>query len=243
MNDAESSSGVGVFSRTQVLDEPVCDAAIPYHHLITETAATQRNSTVYLFIKRVMDIACAGITMVVLLPLFLVVAVAVKIDSKGPVFFKQRRVGKDRKIFTMYKFRSMFADAETQLKYLQEKNERDGPVFKIRDDPRVTKVGHFIRRTCIDELPQLINILKGDMSIVGPRPPLPREVEQYLPRHMQRLSVKQGLTCFWQVSDRKMPFDEWVESDIKYIRERSLILDFKIVALTFIVVFKQLGAR
>jgi len=241
MNDAENNRGVGVLSGAQVLDEPERSEIEAYISTV-ESAVCEGDNTTYLFVKRVMDIACAGMALVLLSPFLLIVTVAVKIDSRGPVFFKQLRVGKGGKTFTMYKFRSMSVDAEARLKELQNLNERDGPVFKIRNDPRVTRVGKFIRKTCIDELPQLMNIIMGDMSVVGPRPPLPSEVEQYLPRHMQRLSITQGLTCFWQISDRKMTFDEWVELDIRYMRERSLLLDLKIVFLTLLVVFRQLGA-
>ncbi|MCL2856658.1 MAG: sugar transferase [Oscillospiraceae bacterium] len=221
--------------------EPITTTALVYD--FPATATKQSNRFAYHFAKRVMDILCSAIALVLLSPLFLLVAIMIKLDSKGPVFFKQVRVGKDEKRFTMYKFRSMFIDAEARLKDLQDLNERDGPVFKIHNDPRVTKVGNFIRKTCIDELPQLINILKGDMCIVGPRPPLPNEVEQYAPYHMGRLSVTQGLTCYWQISDRDMTFDEWVESDIRYINERSLPLDIKIIFKTMLVVFRQLGAK
>ena len=143
----------------------------------------------------------------------------------------------------MYKFRSMCMDADAQLAKLAKLNERDGPVFKIKDDPRVTKVGSFIRKTCIDELPQLFNILKGDMSIVGPRPPLPTEVAQYTPYQRQRLNATPGLTCYWQVQKgNDTTFEEWVEMDLQYIKEQSLWVDFKLILLTVRVVLQGKGA-
>jgi len=192
------------------------------------------DSSMYLFLKRVIDIIGALIGLVVLSPLFLIVGIVIKIeDPEGPVFFEQVRNGKDGKVFKMYKFRSMVYKAEELLNNLKDKNEMNGPVFKIKDDPRITKVGTFIRKTSIDELPQLVNILKGDMSFVGPRPPLPREVAQYNKYQMQRLSVKPGLTCYWQVSGRNnIDFDEWVELDLKYINEQNILLDLKLIFLT-----------
>ena len=216
--------------------------ALPVYDAM-DTEIKRDNRLAYRFFKRAMDILCSAVALILLSPLFLIVAIAIKLDSKGPVFFNQTRVGRDEKHFTMYKFRSMSADAESRLKDLQGLNERDGPVFKIHNDPRVTKVGGFIRKTCIDELPQLVNIIKGDMSIVGPRPPLPVEVEQYTPYHMGRLRVTQGLTCYWQISKRDMTFDQWVESDLRYINERGLLLDIKIIFKTVLVVLRQLGAK
>jgi lipopolysaccharide/colanic/teichoic acid biosynthesis glycosyltransferase len=175
--------------------------------------------------------------------LLLSVAVAIKTESNGPVFFSQMRVGKNGKTFRMYKFRSMCANAEERLKDLRHLNEKDGPIFKMANDPRITKIGRFIRRTSIDELPQLLNVIKGDMSIVGPRPPLQREVEQYAPHQLQRLAVKPGLTCYWQISGRSnLSFEEWVKLDLKYIEESSLTTDFKIVLKTFPVVLLGWGA-
>ena len=197
----------------------------------------------YLFVKRVMDIVGAFCGLLLLSPLFLIIAIAIKLDSKGPSIYSQTRIGKDGNPFTMHKFRSMCQDADAMLEDLQDLNEREGPVFKIAKDPRVTKVGKFIRATCIDELPQLLNILKGDMSIVGPRPPLPNEVAEYSLHHMRRLSVTPGLTCYWQVSDRQVSFEEWVESDLQYIREQSLGTDIKIIFQTIRVVLKLRGAK
>lgn len=198
----------------------------------------------YEFIKRIIDILGALVGLILLSPVFIITAIAIKLDSKGPVFFAQNRCGKDGKIFKMLKFRSMVVDAEKKLKELKDKNEMSGPVFKIKDDPRITRVGKFIRKTSIDELPQLINVLKGDMSLVGPRPPIDREVKEYTPYQMQRLLVKPGLTCYWQIGGRNnIDFDEWVELDLKYIRERNLWIDIKLIFKTFFVLFGDENAR
>ncbi|MDO4354886.1 MAG: sugar transferase [Clostridia bacterium] len=185
--------------------------------------------------RRVQDIFFSTLALLVLWPLMLVVAVLIIIDSpgSGPIFV-QKRVGRDGKIFSFYKFRSMVPNAEEKLKELLDKNEMDGPVFKMKEDPRITRVGKFIRKTSIDELPQLLNILKGDMSIVGPRPALPREVEQYGDYERQRLFVTPGLTCYWQIQPKRndLSFDEWLELDLKYIQERSFFTDWKIIFMT-----------
>jgi exopolysaccharide biosynthesis polyprenyl glycosylphosphotransferase len=193
----------------------------------------------YLAAKRTMDIIGAIVGLIVTSVLFLVVAIAIKIeDPKGTVFFAQTRVGKNGKEFKMYKFRSMVSDAEERLNDLLEYNEVTGAMFKMKNDPRVTKVGRFIRKTSIDELPQLWNVLKGDMSLVGPRPPLPREVEQYTEYDKQRLLVTPGCTGLWQVSGRSnVGFKEMVELDLQYIRNRSILLDVKIIFKTVFVLF------
>lgn len=193
----------------------------------------------YLISKRAMDICASLIAIILLSPLFIIVSIAIKIeDPKGKVLFCQPRCGKEKKVFSMYKFRSMVSNAEELLEELQEKNEMDGPVFKIKEDPRITNVGKFIRKTSIDELPQLFNVLKGDMSLVGPRPPIPREVQQYNDYQKQRLIVKPGLTCIWQVSGRNtIGFEEWIEMDLEYIRNRSLWLDIKLIFKTVGVLF------
>lgn len=196
------------------------------------------------YIKRVLDFVFSLLVVVLLCWLYLIVAIAVKIDDpEGPVFFKQRRIGKDGRPFTMWKFRSMYADAEKRLVELQKYNEKDGPVFKIKDDPRITRVGHFIRKTSLDEMPQFFNVLKGDMSIVGPRPALPREVVQYTPHQRERLLVRPGLTCYWQVQPNRddISFDEWVDLDLLYIRQCSLAVDAKLVVDTVGVVFTGQG--
>lgn len=192
---------------------------------------------IYEFFKRILDVICSVVALIVLSPAFLVTALAVRSDG-GPAFYKQTRVGKNNTHFEMYKFRSMCKNAENLQDDLMKYNEMDGPVFKIKGDPRITKVGKFIRKYSIDELPQLLNIVKGDMSIVGPRPPLVREVEQYNSYQMQRLAVKPGLTCIWQVSGRNnIGFDEWVEMDIEYIKTRNLWLDIKLIFKTVGVLF------
>ena len=199
---------------------------------------------IYEFLKRTMDIVCSGLALLVLSPLLLVIALWVRSDG-GPAFYSQERVGKNGKLFRIYKFRSMCvnADSPEMLEKLAKLNEMDGPAFKIKNDPRITKVGGFIRRTSIDELPQLINILVGDMSIVGPRPPLPKEVAQYTDYQRQRLLVKPGLTCYWQCSGRNnINFKRWVELDLQYIRERSLWTDIKIIFKTIPAVFSGDGA-
>ena len=199
---------------------------------------------VYEFIKRFFDILLCSLALLVLSPVFLVVAIAVKREDGGKVFFSQTRLTKDGRRFQMYKFRSMCPDADALLEALLDENEMEGPAFKMTQDPRVTRVGRFIRKTSIDELPQLINVIKGDMSIVGPRPPILREVEQYTPYQMHRLDVKTGLSCYRECHGRSNihSFDEWVESDLKYIRERSLWVDLKVIVLTIWVVLSGKGA-
>ena len=193
----------------------------------------------YLICKRAIDILGSLAGLIFLSPLLLIVAIAIKIeDPKGKVFFSQNRCGKDNKEFPMYKFRSMVSNAEELLEELKSQNEMDGPVFKIKEDPRITKVGKFIRKTSIDELPQLFNILRGDMSIVGPRPAIPHEVAEYNSYQRQRLLVKPGLTCIWQVSGRNtIGFDEWVEMDLEYIEKRNLLMDIKLIFKTVGVLF------
>ena len=204
----------------------------------------ERETKLYLFIKRSIDIICSLAGIIVLSPVFLIVAVLIKIeDPKGSIFFCQERNGQHPNTFKMYKFRSMVHNAEELLKDLQHKNEQTGPAFKMADDPRITKVGKFIRKTSLDELPQLFNVLKGDMSLVGPRPPIPREVEQYNSYQKQRLLVKPGLTCIWQVSGRNnIGFDEWVEMDLEYIKNRNLLLDIKLILKTVKVLFGDSNA-
>lgn len=197
---------------------------------------------IYLFLKRVFDVIASSFALILLFPLFLIVAIAIKLEDGGKIIYKQTRVGENKKEFTIYKFRSMHQNAEQRLKELEKLNERDGPAFKITNDPRITRIGKFIRRTCIDELPQLINIIKGDMSLVGPRPPLPNEVEQYSPYHMLRLNVTPGLTCFWQVrKEETTTFDEWVEMDLDYIEKRCCMIDLQIIFSTIKVVLMSKG--
>lgn len=192
----------------------------------------------YIRIKRLIDILGSLLGIIFLSPLFLFVTILVKMeDPKSPVLFKQARVGKEEKEFYMYKFRSMVRDAEDRLEDLLELNEVSGAMFKMKEDPRVTKVGKFIRKTSIDEFPQLVNVLRGEMSLVGPRPPLPREIEEYSLYDKQRLLVTPGCTGLWQISGRNdVGFKEMVELDLKYINERTFYYDFKIICKTIIII-------
>jgi exopolysaccharide biosynthesis polyprenyl glycosylphosphotransferase len=194
-------------------------------------------------LKRLLDVALAMFGLVATLPVWLGIVLAIRLDSPGPAIFKQERVGLHGRRFRFYKFRSMYVDAEQRLAEVQAHNEIDGPVFKMRHDPRVSRVGGFLRRTSLDELPQLINVLRGDMSLVGPRPPLPREVEKYRPSDLVRLTVKPGLTCLWQIRGRsKVGFDQWMEYDREYVRNMSLWLDLQILLKTVWVVISCRGA-
>ncbi len=189
----------------------------------------------YWYLRRAQDIFFSALAMIVLSPVMLIIALAVLIDSPGSSpLFVQTRIGRDGKPFRFLKFRSMVPNAEGKLDGLLSQNEMDGPVFKIKDDPRITRVGHFLRKTSLDELPQLWNVLRGDMSIVGPRPALPREVAQYDDYQRQRLLIQPGLTCYWQIQPHRndLSFDEWLELDLKYIRERSFLVDWKIIFST-----------
>ncbi len=193
--------------------------------------------------KRVLDTTLSAVLLLLLSPMLVTVALAIKLTSAGPVFFVQKRVGMNRRTFNLYKFRSMYLDAEKRRLELAHLNEMDGPVFKIRNDPRVTALGRLLRRTSIDELPQLFNVLRGHLSLVGPRPPLPEEVERYEWLYRRRLSIKPGITCFWQVSGRnQLTFKQWMELDNKYIDNWSLWLDIKILARTIPAVLFLRGA-
>lgn len=204
----------------------------------------KKYNTMYSLTKRVIDVLGSMIGIILLSPIFFVVAVLIKIDSKGSVIFSQTRVGKNGKEFKMYKFRSMVVNAEELKKKLLAQNEMSGPMFKMKDDPRITKIGKFIRKTSIDELPQLINVLKGEMSLVGPRPSLPKEVEKFEPWMRKRLEVKPGLTCYWQVSGRNnIDFNDWMKLDIKYVHDRSIKIDIKLIFKTFFVLFGDENAR
>ena len=195
-------------------------------------------SIIYLFSKRAIDIVGSIVGLALLSPILLIVAIAIKLESKGSIIFSQKRIGLKGKEFKMYKLRSMVEDAEKLKKDLMKSNEMSGPMFKMKDDPRVTRVGKFIRKTSIDELPQLVNVLKGDMSLVGPRPSLPKEVKKFKPWMKKRLEVKPGLTCFWQVSGRNnIDFEDWMKLDIKYVEERSFLVDIKLIFKTFFVLF------
>lgn len=209
------------------------------------TAEEIRANVFYLTVKRILDIFFSLLGIVGLSWLFLIVAAVIFIDDPhGSPFYSQERVGRGGRIFRFWKFRSMVVGADKLVDELQEQNEKDGPVFKIKDDPRITRVGKFIRKTSIDELPQLWNVLKGDMSIVGPRPPLPREIGVYDEYERQRLLITPGLTCYWQVCKNRddISFEDWVDMDIQYIRDRSFLVDFKLILRTIAVVFTGQGS-
>lgn len=192
----------------------------------------------YTIIKRIIDILASIIGLVLLSPFLLIIAILIRLESEGPVIFSQKRIGIKGKTFNMYKFRSMVVNAEELKNNLEKENEMSGPMFKMKNDPRVTKVGKFIRKTSIDEIPQLINVVKGEMSLVGPRPSLPKEVKEFEPWMMKRLEVKPGLTCYWQVSGRNnIGFEDWMKLDIKYVKERSVLLDIKLILKTVTVLF------
>ena len=196
---------------------------------------TLRSHRRYWVLRRAQDIVFSLLALILLAPMALLISLAIVLDSPGDgAIFRQRRVGRDGKLFWLYKFRTMCPDAEKRMNELLKLNQMDGPVFKIKGDPRITRVGHFLRKTSLDELPQLLNVLRGDMSIVGPRPALPREVELYNDYQRQRLYVTPGLSCYWQIAPHRneMSFDEWVALDLKYIQERSFWVDWKIIFLT-----------
>ena len=197
-----------------------------------------------MFAKRAMDVIGASLLLLILSPVFLVAALLIKLTSPGPVFFRQERMGYNKRIFRMYKFRTMVDGADRMIRELESQNEVPGPVFKMRNDPRVTRVGRWLRRLSIDELPQLINVLKGDMSLVGPRPLPLRDVSRFDENWVRRrFSVKPGITCWWQVSGRsEIPFDRWMKLDLEYIDNWSLTLDLKILFRTLPAVVKATGA-
>ncbi len=211
---------------------------------IQEVCGRVKKKPVYSFVKRIFDLIAGIIALVLLSPVLAGVAIKIRTESKGPAIFRQQRVGKNGKLFTMYKFRSMCIDAEDKLDDILQLNKSDNTLmFKAEDDPRITPFGKIIRKTSIDELPQLINIIRGEMSFVGPRPPLVREVIQYEKDWMIRLGVKGGLTCFWQLSGRnEANFAFCLEQDKKYIARRGWWLDIKLILQTFIHVFKGGGS-
>lgn len=206
--------------------------------------ARVKKRTAYRFFKRLFDIILSALGLIILAIPFLILSIIIFIDSPGasPIY-TQVRVGKNGRTFKFYKFRSMIPNAEKKLDELLNKNEMEGPVFKMKDDPRITRVGRFIRRSSIDELPQLYNVFKGNMSLVGPRPPLMREVSQYTDEQMRRVSIKPGITCYWQIQPKRnsLSFDEWLALDMKYIEERSLLTDVKILVKTVGAVFGMEG--
>jgi exopolysaccharide biosynthesis polyprenyl glycosylphosphotransferase len=208
------------------------------------TFSTTPDHAFALFVKRVLDVVLAAILLVMLCPFMLLIGILIKLTSKGPVIYRQIRCGLYGRRFVLYKFRSMKEGAEDILWEIRHLNEMDGPVFKMRNDPRVTALGRFLRKSSIDELPQFWNVFKGDMSLVGPRAPLPEEVKEYSRWQRRRLSVKPGITCLWQVSGRnEIDFHEWMKLDLDYIDNWSLYLDIKILLRTFPVVILGKGAR
>lgn len=213
------------------------------HHVTLLGIHRTPSSDIALALKRLLDISIGVFVLTLASPVMIALAFAIKFESKGPVLFRQVRAGRNGRKFTMLKFRSMVVDAEAQKAKLMHMNEMSGPVFKIARDPRVTRVGAFIRKTSLDELPQLFNIVRGDMSLVGPRPPLPSEVAQYQPWQRRRLSVKPGLTGLWQVSGRNdIDFEEWMAMDLKYIDTWSIWLDIEIILRTVPAVLLRTGA-
>lgn len=209
--------------------------------LIDEQAQNQRY--VYRFLKRMLDIIASVIGLIVLSPVFLIVSLAIKAEDRGPIFYSQVRLGKGQRPFKMYKFRSMIVDADKKLEKLLKQNEVEGAMFKMKEDPRITNVGRFTRKHSLDELPQLWNVLKGEMSLVGPRPPLEREVADYSEYDKQRLIVKPGCTGFWQVTARNdVDFEGMVNLDLEYIERSSILFDIGILFRTVAIVFKPNGA-
>lgn len=210
------------------------EAVLDKNTIYTKSAPDEKSKLVYLMIKRTIDIICALVGLLVLAPFFLIVAILIKLeDPKGSIFFYQTRIGKNEKPFRMYKFRSMVSNAEELLEKLLDQNEIRGAMFKMKDDPRITRIGKFIRKTSFDELPQLWNVIRGEMSLVGPRPPLPREVAEYSNYDKLRLQVTPGCTGLWQVSGRNnLNFDEMLKLDLEYIEQRSLWLDIKVILRT-----------
>ncbi|KAF0336485.1 sugar transferase [Pediococcus acidilactici] len=202
------------------------------------------NLSLYSVVKRLSDVIGAVLGMTILSPVFLIIAIAIKLeDSRGPIIFTQVRVGKNGKYFKIYKFRSMRVNAEEELAKLKSQNDVKGAMFKLKNDPRVTRVGHFIRKRSLDELPQLYNVLIGDMSLIGPRPPLVNEVAAYSKRDLQRLRVRPGCSDLWQISGRnELDFDEMVDLDLEYIQKRSILFDLEIIWKTVVQMIFPKGA-
>lgn len=225
------------------INEPFAENAVAEDSLASQPFYIKKKP-IYSFFKRFFDIVLSITGLVILSLPFLILSIIIVIDSPGALpIYSQMRVGKNGKTFKFYKFRSMIPHADKKLDEVLYKNEMDGPAFKIKDDPRITRVGRFIRRSSIDEFPQLWNVLKGDMSLVGPRPPLLREVEQYTKEQKRRISIKPGITCYWQVQPKRnsLSFEEWLELDMRYIDERSLLTDIKILFKTVGAVFGMEG--
>lgn len=238
------SAGIKEYPILDFDEKALCKLEIGVRETLKNSKVGVSGGKGYEIMKRVFDICAASVGLAILAIPMGAFALAIYIDDRGNPFFSQVRLTKDGKPFRMYKLRSMCMDAEQKFSEVQKENKSDGLAFKSDEDPRITRIGKFIRKTSIDELPQLINVIKGDMSIIGPRPPLPREVVLYTPEHMDRLLVKGGLSCICQCEGRsEMEFDKWVESDIRYIKSRSAALDLKLIAKTFIAVLLRKGAK
>ncbi|MDR2840174.1 MAG: sugar transferase [Paludibacter sp.] len=212
-----------------------------YKKNIRQISGTQHY--ISLKLKALLELTFSSMVLVIFSPLFALIAFLILLDDGGPIFFRQQRIGVNGRRFMCYKFRTMVVNAEQMLEKLKDLNEVSGPVFKIKNDPRITKIGKFLRKTSLDELPQFYNVIKGEMAVVGPRPPLLSEVQQYKRPQLRRLSMKPGITCIWQVEGRnKVSFDEWIEMDLQYIDNWSLWLDLKLVLKTVIIIFKGTGS-
>ena len=214
-----------------------------FESFVGESCGAARNGAAYALLKRTFDLAAALAGLFLLLPLLPFIVTLIKLETPGPVLFRQARVGRCGRLFPCFKFRSMALDAERRKEDLRHLNEATGAAFKIKDDPRITGVGRFLRRSSLDEFPQLLNVLRGEMSIVGPRPQIPGEVGDYTPLQAQRLLVKPGLTCLWQVSGRShLDFGEWMELDRQYVEAAGAGLDIRILLRTLPAVIQRKGA-
>jgi len=240
---AAEQIGVTIYLMTQFFQPGISkSSAVNIGGIPTLRFSSVPEKTVSLGLKEMLDRISALFGIIAITPLLAITSLIIKLDSPGPVLFKQPRTGKNGRPFLLWKFRTMTVDAEKRKEELQSLNEMSGPVFKIKNDPRVTRVGRFLRKYSIDELPQLFNILMGEMSLVGPRPPLPSEVEKFEPWQRRKLSVKPGLTCLWQTNGRNnVDFDEWMKLDLKYIDNWSLWEDAKIIVRTIPTVLKGSG--
>jgi exopolysaccharide biosynthesis polyprenyl glycosylphosphotransferase len=239
--------GIIIRMRTNMFELSLGKSLVDYimeEPLITIYTGNMNNRGWKMVAKYVLDFYLSLIMLIILLPLLLMVAILIKLDSKGPVFFRQERIGLAKTRYRMYKFRTMSVDAEQRIKDLEHLNEADGAAFKIKDDPRITRLGKWLRKTSIDELPQLINVLIGDMSLVGPRPLPVRDYKQFNTHwHRRRFSVKPGITCLWQISGRSdLSFEQWMQLDMDYIDKWSLTLDFKILLRTMFTIITGHGA-
>ncbi len=248
MAQIASEEGIRVTLAADLFSLKMINSEITYFGdlpLIQYDSSPGGGDSTELVVKRATDVIVSATSLVLLFPALIVTAILIKLDSPGPIFFQQKRMGLNGRKFTLYKFRSMVQDAERKRRGLESQNEMTGPVFKIANDPRITRLGSFLRKHSIDELPQLWNVLRGDMSLVGPRPPIPKEVSLYERKHRRRLSMRPGLTCTWQVSGRnEIPdFEQWAKLDLEYIDNWSLRNDFKLLLKTIPAVFFGRGAR